>query len=300
MTTPISISEATGYIEFRGYRTWYQAVGDLHSGPAPLLVLHGGPGHPGRYLEPLAALAGSGRPVVLYDQLGCGRSDRPAEDLWTMETFVEEVSTVREALGLDRVCLLGHSWGGWLALEYLLSRPRVGVTALVLASTCASLPAFSATTRALKNALPAQVRDILDRHEAAGTTDVPEYMQAFMAYATRYLCRADPIPDLVWASLAEHEQNEHIYAVMQGPEWNVTGRIKDWDVTDRLAEITVPTLVTSGRFDEMTPELVRPLVEGIPGAQWTIFEKSAHLAPIEEPERYLEVVARFLDRVDPG
>ena len=100
--------------------------------------------------------------------------------LRTMATFVEEVAAVGDALGLDHVHVLGHSWGGWLALEYALGRPS-GLASLVLASTCASLPAFTAETRRLKESLPAGVQEVIDRHEAEGTTDDPAYQQATMA-----------------------------------------------------------------------------------------------------------------------
>lgn len=168
-------------------------VGDLPpgNGRLPLLVLHGGPGFPHDYLEDLAGLADSGRTVIFYDQLGCGKSDHPDDpSLWVMDTFVDEVAAVRDALDLDRIHLLGHSWGGWLALEYALRHPP-GIAGLVLASTCASVPAFGAQTLALKESLPDEVREVIDRHEAEGTTDAEEYVEATMAYYSRWLCRLD-------------------------------------------------------------------------------------------------------------
>ena len=242
-----------GTVPFRGYRTWYRVSGELPAadGRPPVLVLHGGPGFPHDYLEDLAGLAGDGRAVVFYDQIGCGSSDHPDDDsLWTIATFVEELAAVRDALGLERVHLLGHSWGGWLALEYALGRPD-GLVSLVLASTCASLPALAVETRRLKDSLPADARDAIDRHEADGTTDDPEYQQATMAYYTQWLCRLSPFPDHVMRSFAN--LNDEVYATMQGPEWNVTGNLKEWDVTARLGELDMPVLVTSGGHDEMTP-----------------------------------------------
>jgi proline-specific peptidase len=202
---------------------------------------------------------------------------------------------VRAALGLDRVHVLGHSWGGWLALEYAVGGPD-GLAGLVLASTCASLPAFAAQTRQLKASLSADVQEVLDRHEADGTTDDPAYQEASMAYFGQWVIRLQPIPDHVMSSFMNG--NDVIYGTMQGPEWNVTGNLKDWDVTARLGELDLPVLVTSGRHDEMTPELVRPLVEGLPEAEWVVFEDSAHMAPAEEPERYRETVEAFLSRVE--
>jgi proline-specific peptidase len=287
-----------GTVPFRGYRTWYRVVGELPAtnGSLPLLVLHGGPGVPHDYLEDLAGLPDGGRPVVFYDQIGCGKSDHPDDGaLWTMATFVEEVAAVRAALGLERVHLLGHSWGGWLALEYALGSPS-GLASLVLASTCASLPAFAAETRRLKESLPAEVQEVIDRHEAEGTTEDEAYTEATMAYYTQWICRLDPFPDHVMRSFMN--LSEDVYGTMQGPEWNVTGNLKDWDVSDRLGELDLPVLVTSGRYDEMSPPLVQPLVDGIRGVEHVVFEQSSHLAMAEEPDRFREVLESFLGRVE--
>jgi proline-specific peptidase len=285
-----------GTVPFRGHRTWYRVVGELPapSGKLPLLVVHGGPGFPHDYLEDLAGLADDGRPVVFYDQIGCGKSDHPDDGaLWTMTTFVEEVATVRDAVVLDRVHLLGHSWGGWLALEHALGRPS-GLASLILASTCASLPAFAAEIRRLKESLPVEVQEVIDRHEAEGTTDDDAYTEATMAYYTQWVCRLDPWPEHVMRSF----MNLNVYGSMQGAEWNVTGNLKDWDVTDRLGELALRVLVTSGRYDEMTLALVQPLVDGIRGAEPVVFEESAHLAMAEEPDRYRDVLESFLGRVE--
>jgi len=287
-----------GYVPFQGYRTWYRIVGDISTGgpKVPLLVLHGGPGFPHDYLLDLARLSAGGRPVVFYDQLGCGQSDPPDDAaLWVMKTFVDEVAAVRTALGLERVHLLGHSWGGWLALEYTLGRPP-GLASLTLASTCASVPALAAEARRLKETLPRETQEILDRHEAEGTTDDPEYQLAEQVYFRQWICRLDPYPAHVQRSFANF--NADVYGVMQGSEWNVTGNLKDWDVTARLGEIQLPVLITSGRYDEMTPVLVQTLAAGIAGAQRVVFSDSSHLAMAEEPDRYCEVLGSFLDRAE--
>jgi L-proline amide hydrolase len=140
------------------------------------------------------------------------------------------------------------------------------------------------------------VQEIIDRHEAEGTTDEGAYGEATMAYHTRWVCRRDPFPDHVMRSFMNPSQD--IYATMQGPEWNVTGNLKNWDVTDQLGTRDLLVLVTSGRYDEMTPALVRPLVDGIGGARWEVFQESAHLAMAEEPDCYREVIAPFLARAE--
>jgi proline-specific peptidase len=141
------------------------------------------------------------------------------------------------------------------------------------------------------------VQQAIDRHEAAGTTDDPAYLQATMAYRTRWLCRLDPFPAHLVRSVANLSQD--VYQTMCGPaEWKVTGNLKDWDVTARLGQLDLPVLVTSGRHDEMTPALVGPLVDGIRGAEWVVLEHSAHQATVEEPDRYRQVLGSWLGRVD--
>ena len=176
--------------------------------------------------------------MVFYDQLGCGKSGHPDDPaLWVMETFVDEVATIRAVLGLDRVHLLGYSWGGWLALEYTLRKPA-GLASLVLASTCASIPAFAVETRRLKESLPRETQEVIDRHEAEGTTDDPDYLVAALAYYRQWVCRLDPYPEHVLRSFLSISAD--VYEIMQGPEWHVTGNLKDWDVTARLGEIGCP------------------------------------------------------------
>ena len=153
-----------GYCTFRGMRTWYRVCGELAGDTVPLVVLHGGPGLSSSYVSSLEGLAPE-RPVVRYDQLGCGRSDRPDDAaLWRVETYVEELDALRRELGLDRIHLLGHSWGGQLALEYLLTRPK-GVASLVLASSLFSTDVFTDECRRLRRTLPGHVQRTMQRFE---------------------------------------------------------------------------------------------------------------------------------------
>ncbi len=282
-----------GYLTLEnGYRVFYRRLGG--GGGTPLLLLHGGPGGGHDYLEPLEALS-AGRPVIFYDQLGCGKSDQPDDrSLWTLDRFVGEVDEVRSGLGLESTSLLGQSWGGWLAIEYMLSRPA-GVERLILASTSASIPQFSAETRRLRAELPDDVAAILDGYEEKGEFHHPEYERAVEVFYQRHVCRLDPWPECVMRTVANLENNAVYETTMNGPnEFTTIGNLKDWDRTDRLGEIRVPTLVTVGRYDELTPACAETLRAGIPDATLVTFEDSAHLAHVEEPERYLAVVDEFL------
>ena len=283
-----------GVVSVDGHRVWYRSVG---RDGIPLLVLHGGPGAGHDYLEPLEGLAAERR-VVFYDQLGCGRSDQPDDrSLWRIERFVAEVGQVRRALGLERIHLLGQSWGGWLAIEYMLSHPG-GVVGLVLASTSASIPQFVAEAARLKTALPPDVRSAMERHEAAGELDHPEYEAAVLEFYRRHVCRLDPWPDCLRRTVQNLEGNA-VYATMNGPnEFTVVGNLRDWDRIERLGEITVPTLITVGRYDEVTPACAETLHRGIAGSELRLFLESSHTAHLEETGRYLEVVQDFLARVE--
>jgi L-proline amide hydrolase len=279
-----------GYVDFRGYRTWYRFVGDLNSPVTPLLALHGGPGSTHNYFGPLEGLA-TERPVVLYDQIGCGKSDRPSDIEWSVDVFRDEVAAVRDQLGLERIHLLGTSWGGMLAQEHFLSGAS-GVVSLILSSTLANLALWNEEQLKLRNALPPDVVEVLDRHEAAGTFDDPEYEEAMGVYFDRHFYRGpQPRPEL--EAMAKGRAPD-VYRAMQGPnEWTTTGALKGWDTRDRLDEIDVPTLVIRGRYDMCTEPIAVELVNGIRGAREVVLENSSHTPVLEETERYLRIVGKF-------
>ena len=294
-----SLREQEGFIPVeQGYRIWYRIVGGgAESERVPLLMLHGGPGVPHDYLENLAALASADRRVIFYDQLGCGRSDKPDDtSLWQVPRFVEELATVRRELGLERVHILGQSWGGMLAIEYALTQPA-GLVSLVLANTTSSIPMWIAEANRLRADLPPEVNAILLRHEEAGTTDDPAYEDAMMVFYARHVCRVLPMPENVQRSFETLSQP--VYHTMNGPsEFHVIGTIKDWDRTARLSEIHVPTLILSGKYDEATPVINEILHRGIADSEWVLFEQSSHLAHVEEPELYMQTVQAFLHNVE--
>ena len=265
----------------------------------PVVFLHGGPGAAHDYLEPIGALAATGRPVIFYDQLGCGLSDRPHDpSLWEVGLFVEEVTAVRQALGLDRLHILGQSWGGMLGMQYALTKPE-GLESLIVADSPASMTQWVSEANRLRADLPPAVQAALLKHEAAGTTDTKEYQEAVEVYNARHLCRVSPMPDYVKRSMDQIDADPEVYHTMNGPsEFHVIGKLKTWDITDRLGEITTPTLVLSGRYDEATPLIAETIQRGIPGAEWVLFEESSHMPHVEETERYWEVVDEFLTRAE--
>ena len=281
-----------GYIDVEGGRVWYRSVGPDTGGGTPLLCLHGGPGFTHYYLEPLEALADR-RQVIFYDQLGCGRSDRPDDQsLWSVDRFVGELAQVRATLGLDRLHLFGSSWGGMLAMQYTLDR-RPALESLILCGSPASMIRWVSDCEELLAAQAPETRRVIREHEAAGFTGCPEYQAAILGFYRKHVCRLDPWPAGLERSFAEAGYD--VYNTMNGPsEFTVTGTLKTWDIMDRLPEIPVRTLLVGGRYDECTPGHLEEMNRRIPGSRLVIIEDASHLCFAEQPERFNEVINSFM------
>lgn len=288
-------------IDEAGHEIYYRLFG---SGTETLVGLHGGPGADHRYLTRLGELAGGGLQVLLYDQLGSGKSDRPDDtSLWTVPRFVEELETVRTQLGLGRVHVLGQSWGGVLALQYALDHSD-GVKSLVLSNTAASVPEiFSGMTR-LRLDLGAELFARMVAYEGSGDYENPAYKDAVMQLYARHLRRSTPFE--IERSIREFEaivvplsDLGPAYFTMWGPhEFLCNGTLLDWDVTTRLGEIPFPTLVLCGWYDEVTVDCHRTLAEWIPDNEFVIFGNSSHMTILEkEGDAYLAVIKDFVRRI---
>jgi proline-specific peptidase len=236
--------------------------------------------------------------VIFYDQLGCGRSDRPDDDsLWTVERFVEEVEAVRRALELDRFHLFGSSWGGMLAMEYTLAHQPSQVESLILCSSPASIPRWVEGCNELLAQLPEWNQKTIKRHEEQGFTSCPHYAAAILEFYRRHVCRLEEWPDGVERSF--RDAGYQVYGYMNGPsEFTVVGTLKDWSVMDRLGEIDKPTLVVSGEHDELRPEHAREIHELIAGSELQILDGCSHLSFAEDPPTFFRVTNDFLDRVE--
>jgi proline-specific peptidase len=290
-----------GFVEFRGARTWYRSVGAAATDARlPILILHGGPGATHQYLAPLESLARGGRRVIFYDQIGCGRSGGPRDDpdFYDARLFVDELQAVRDALGLERVHLLGQSWGGMLAMQYALDDPA-GLASIVVADSPADMRHWVAEANRLRADLPADVAATLTAHETAGTTTNPAYAAAVEVFYRRHVCRLAEWPEPFLRSIDAMTNDGFVYNVMNGPsEFHVVGKLKDWTIRDRLHEIRVPALLLSGAHDEATPAIVGEVAERIPNAAWILFEQSSHTPHLEEPAAFEAAVNGFLAGVE--
>jgi pimeloyl-ACP methyl ester carboxylesterase len=264
-----------GFLERDVGRTWYRVTGE--GGRTPLVCLHGGPGSTHNYFRPLERLADE-RPVVLYDQLGCGRSDRP-ELAWSLAVFTEELEALCEHLGLDRIHLLGTSWGGMLALEHALAHPG-SVRSLLLSSTLACAEEWVVEVKRLRDA-----------------TGIDDDEEANVEVERRHFFRGESEP-LELVRMRE-EKSPAVYEAMWGRnEWTMTGALGGWDVRPRLGELKLPTLILRGAHDLSTPAISKTLTDGIPHAREVVFEESSHTPVLEETERYLRCVRDFLYAVE--
>ena len=282
-----------GFIDVPGGRIWYRSVGE---GGTPLLCLHGGPGFTHYYLEAMEALADR-RQVIFYDQLGCGKSDRPEDTaLWTIDRFVEELVQVRAALELDDLHLFGSSWGGMLAMQYVLDR-RPELRSLILCGSPASMIRWVRDCDELLAAQPEEVRKVIRTHEQEGFTACPEYQAAILGFYREHVCRLSPWPTGLERSFAEAGYS--VYNTMNGPsEFTVTGTLKTWDIMGRLSEIRMPTLLIGGRYDECRPAHLEEMHHRIAGSRLEIIEEASHLCFAEQPDVFNGLVNGFLDHQD--
>lgn len=289
-----AMPHAEGYASVPGGKIYWRKFGS--GGKTPLLTLHGGPGAAHNYLLSLQALADE-RPVIFYDQLGCGKADAPGDEgLYTIQRAVDEVDAVRSALGLDRVALLGHSWGALLAVEYLCQGRGQGVDQLILGGAMASIPQAVAGFERLFATLPDDYAAKIHGLERAGKTGTPEYAQLVQTFYDTFLLRVPPTPD----ALASFDalSKSIAYRVLNGPnEFTIVGAIKTWDRRKDLKAITQKTLIVTGQFDEITLDCHETLRDGVSGpSTLTVMPGCSHMAMVEQPAQYNALLRTFLNQ----
>lgn len=266
-------------------------------GALPLVVLHGGPGMAHNYLLNLAELTSTGRTVILYDQLGCGNSTHLPEadaDFWVPQVFVDEFHNLLAYFDLDQYHLLGQSWGGMLGAEIAVRQPE-GMASLAICNSPASMGLWMEAAAGLRSDLPTDVQEALTRHEAAGTVDHSEYKAAAAVFYERHVCRVSPMPQDFVDSEAQMEAEPTVYHTMNGPnEFHILGTLRNWSVITRLPQITAPTLVVAGEFDEATPATWAPFVSAIPTVTSHVFAGASHCSHLEQPEIFRATIAAHL------
>lgn len=289
----IRTPDETRQVDVDGYKVVTYSYGE---GDDVLFLLNGGPGLPCDYLrDPHIPLADDGYRVVAFDQLGCGNSDRPEDPaLWNISRYVEEVETVRQALGLNNVHLLGQSWGGWLSIEYALTYPKE-IRSLILANTCGDLPHLTTELNRMRDALGSETVAMMLHHESLGTFDHPEYQAAVTILNYRHVCRLKEWPDSLLASV--NDWNMGPYGTMQGPnEFLYIGNLKDWNRIPDMPQLTMPVMIVTGTHDEIGPACAIRMDNALPNSEVVVLPNSSHVPFFEEPDAYFTALKDFLNR----
>jgi proline iminopeptidase len=274
------------------YKVWTKRVG---RGGIKVLTLHGGPGGTHQYFECFEDyLPQEGIEFYYYDQLGCGNADHPDDPkLWNLERFGEEVEQVRAALGLDQFILLGHSWGGMLAIEYALKHPQ-RLKKVVISNMSASIASYETRIAKLRAAIPAAARLEMEKFEKAGQYEAPRYEELLMEHLySKNICRVVPFPDPV--ERAFRDLGKPVYNAIQGPnEFVVKGSMKGWDRWKDLPRITMPALVIGSEHDELDPKDLERMAKLMPKGQFGFCPNGSHMCMYDDQENYFRILVPFL------
>jgi len=284
------------------FKVWTKQFGNNKR--MSLLLLHGGPGATHEYFECFESfLPSEGIEFIYYDQLGSAYSDQPGDsDLWTVSRFVEEVEQVRQALGLnkDNFYLLGHSWGGILAMEYALKHQE-SLKGLIISNMMASCPEYDAyAENVLAKQMDPAVLEEIKSLEAKGEFQNPRYMELLILnFYMKHICRLQEWPDPVNRAFAR--MNQEIYVIMQGPsEFGISGRLENWDRKADLKSIAVPTLVIGAQYDTMDPEHMKWMSKQVQNGSYLYCPNGSHMCMYDDQDTYLNGLIKFIKAIDEG
>jgi proline iminopeptidase len=286
------------------YKVWTKRVGN--SPTMKVLLLHGGPGATHEYFECFDSyFPNAGVEYYYYDQLESAYSDQPSDSsLWHLDRFVDEVEQVRRALGLDNsnFYLLGHSWGGILAIEYALKYPE-NLKGLVISNMVSSIPEYvKYANEVLAPQLDPAVLSEIRALESNGEYTSPRYQElVFENYYPEHVLRMplEKWPDPVNRAFAK--TNYDLYLTMQGPsEFGVVGdaRLKEWDRSKDLGRIKVPTLTIGGAYDTMNPKYMEWMASEFGHGRYLHCPTGSHMAMYDDQETYFEGLIEFVKDVD--
>jgi len=283
-----------GYMPFKGYQTYYRIVGEK-SDKAPLLLLHGGPGSTHNYMEVFDELSDE-RQVISYDQLGCGNSYLDGHpELWKLETWLDELKSLISYLKLDRVHLLGQSWGGMLLIAYLLEVDQKGVCSATLSSTLPASWLWGREQHRLIRFLSEEDQKAIYQAEQSGDFTSEAYKLADQHFMERH-CSSKPTENDPECLRREKKSGREAYVTAWGPdEYTPIGTLKDFDYIDQLNQIKVPTLICSGINDMCTPLIAKLMHDKIDGSVWQLFDHSRHMCYVEQHDEYCKILREFLN-----
>ena len=282
------------------FNVWTKRIGN--NPKIKLLLLNGGPGATHEYFECFENfLPAEGIEIIYYDQLGCGNSDNPNDvALWDLAHYVEEVEQVRKALNLDasNFYMLGHSWGGILAMEYTLKYQQ-NMKGLIISNMMSSCPEYGKyAEEVLAKQMDPKVLAEINQIEAAKDFTNPRYMELLLPnFYEKHILRfpAKDWPEPVNRSFAK--MNQSLYVTMQGPsEFGISGKLEKWDRKADLKNITIPTLVIGAKYDTMDPKHMDEMAKLVQNGTYLFCPKGSHMAFYDDQKVYFEGLIPFLKK----
>ena len=288
-----------GYMPFQGFKTYYRVVGECKENKKPLLLLHGGPGSTHNYFEVLDKIAESGRQLIMYDQIGCGNSFIEGHpELFNADTWIRELIELRKYLGLEEIHLLGQSWGGMQAIWYAIEYKPKGIKSYILSSTLSSAKLWEIEQKRRISYMDDKSRSILLKAEETGDYFSKEYEVALDKFMKMY-CAGEITEDSPECLRRSKKVGSEAYVVGWGHnEFSPTGTLAGYEFTDRLHEIKDPCLITSGAIDLCSPFIAKTMYDRIPNSKWELFQYSRHMPFVEETDKYIKVLNKWLDEND--
>ena len=286
------------------FNVWTKRIGN--NPKIKLLLLNGGPGASHEYFECFENfLLPENVELIYYDQLGCGLSDNPKDTtMWDLARFVEEVEQVRKALNLnkDNFYLLGHSWGGILAMQYAL-KYQDNLKGLIISNMMMSCPAYGKYAQeVLAPQFDPKVLDTIRQIEARKDFQNPKYMELLMPnFYAKHICRLplDQWPEPLNRGLSK--MNQSLYVTMQGPsEFGIGGNLINWDVTKELPKIKTPTLTIGGKHDTMDPEHMKWVSTQVQNGRSITCPNGSHMSMYDDQKNYFPRLIQIIKDVNEG
>ena len=293
---PNLLKPKEGFLEVEGGKIWYGVFGSGNK--TPILVLHGGPGYPSYYLNSLKSLAND-RSVILFDQLGCGRSDILTDTtLMTIDAYVAQTRKLIEHLKIEKVIIYGHSWGTMLGTEYYKKYPD-NIDALILGSPSIDLNMWQNDTDKLLAQLPDSIRVPLVNHKNNSIPDTTALNKAIDYFYHEFYTRKLPLSkDIIKADSSWYAKESTVYEYMWGiEEYSVNGILNGYDGKEILKKINVPVLYITGEFDTATPWTVKKYQEITPNSRLEIIEEAGHQTLNDNEEIELKIIESFLNEL---
>lgn len=288
-----------GFVDAPGGRIAFRVMGE--SDGIAVLIIHGGPGSRScTYPATLTGVAAT-RPVVMYDQLDSGHSDRMVDlrrDA-VLSRFVSEVASIRHELGLHEVHLVGHSWGAAVALEYLLTANPTGVRSVTFVGPLLGTDRWLQDANGLVASLPEESQTAVRIAKETGDFTTPAFQAANAAFEAQFLSRGPIDYRTLPECLASPVGSARLYEYMWGPsEFVSTGTLRDYNRIDSLAKLDIPTLFLVGEHDEARPETMLEFQALVPGSIVKVIPGAAHMVNVDQPQAFNEAINEFLATVE--